>query len=449
MKAFSFKFNYYILTFFLGFFSVMPIVVIPLGNTDIAVFRLCFFSILFFLAFKLFLKQKVTIGANVGLFIKWLLAGLFSCLCGCVFFMSLASDFFANSVFSAFKVVSFLIFTFIWLGQDKDILSKANSSVLYGILAGCLINLLWSVIDGAGYYLTGESINNIIFSDYIERHNIRYGKLSLIVHGYIRSAGFNGDPAQIGFIAPLVIFYGLYNKKYSYVVLAVLGIMASMSTTAMVCSFIVFLLYWCIKANQSHLPNLLFRWSLFIVIFFIILFVIDNHYNNIITTMLEGFVQRVLYAHIEMGNNSPRLLYLLYAPFAFSNLGFLSIFGVGFGNASYGYVYDREILSIIGYSRFFAYDPENTYISYLMDTGIVGFILFIFFMFKAIRYYWKCINLCPTQIELLIFSGLAATMLSMLFYHYILFTPQMLITIVALSYMDYRMKVVISNSEHI
>ena len=426
----------------LGFFSTMPIVSIPFGSRDLAVFRILFYGLLIVLFVETFQKRKIRIGKNIKIFDFWLIESLLACFMGWIILQESATSF-ANSASSYIaKVLAFLLFALVWGNQEPEILGSRNKELLKGILYGCLANLMWAIIDGVGFYTTGRSINNIVFSGYISRHNIRYGMLSLLTNtGLFRAAGFNSDPAQIGFIAPIVVCYALYEKKYWMILLAILGTLTSASTTALVASIIIALIWFTKKKNNNvHItPRGVIAIIIGISTIVACIALFGEKLLTIVNIATNRFYGRLnsLYFNSE-STSSIRWKYLYLAPKALMNLNVNGIFGLGFGTASYGYVMDNNILAIIGQSRDFAFDPENTYISYLLDTGIVGFTFFLSYLIGLLKFFGKRVKSQYEKYELIEYAGVLATVLSMLFYHYILFTPQVLISIVGLSLMDVK-----------
>ena len=132
-----------------------------------------------------------------------------------------------------------------------------------------------------------------------------------------------------------------------------------------------------------------------------------------------------------------RWKYIKYAPRAAIQVLPFMLLGSGFGTASLGYAKDSYILSKIGYVHNFAYDLENTYLSYLFDTGIVGFILYLSILKVLVTNYRSAnINERSDEFPIVIWCLVCSSLFSMAFYHYILFGPQMLMITIALSQID-------------
>lgn len=430
---------YKIIVFCMGAFATMPIVTIPFGNSDISIFRMIFYLILIYMVIKTAGEPKIRIIHDMKLFYIWLGIACVSCCWGGIILRNSAPEFSKMAMSYLPKVVLYLLFAILWTNQKK--LQEANICLVKGLFAGCILNLIWAILDAVGYYTIGISVNNLVFSGYSVRHNIRYNIVSLIYsNGMIRSGGFNYDPAHLGYIIPVIAGYAWYKKKWGLILLAIGGVLASASTTSLVSSVCVILLI-SMKNNQIKLKKVKQKEFMLAIATLIALGVLMISYgqqlSSIISTSGSKMLSRVTNTYLNSGNADVRWSYLKYVPRVLMNLGVNSILGLGFGNASYGYTIDNSILSDIGMENNFAYDVENTYICYLLDTGIIGFVFFIGLLFVMLRYYYirykknSMNNYC-----LIIYSSILAMIVSMFFYHYILFTPQILIMIIALSMME-------------
>lgn len=434
------KLDFYMIVALLGFFSTTPIITLSYGSRDIALFRVLFYLIIVILGIRTITQQKVRIGRNSIWLDYWLIEAVIACGLGGLILSSSAPQFARSATSYIVKTAAFLVFAVMWVNQPAEKLNKANNVLFKGLLFGCIANLIWASIDGIGYYTLGFSVNNRLFAGYIARHHVRYNMLSLITRsGLFRAAGFNSDPAQIGFIAPLITCYACYKKKWWLLVLVLLGTLSSASTTALVTTAVVFLL-WLIGTRPA-IRRTTSRNFIIVVAALLGAVIIWSLFGDQLGVFVSRAVSRIihrldrLYVQSDVTTNI-RWQYVLFLPRALFNLNINSLFGLGFGTASYGYVTDDVILNVIGHQNYFAYDPENTYISYLLDTGVIGFALFVYFMVKLIRYFSGKLRGEYTETEIIGFAGILSTILSMFFYHYILFTPQMLIAIVGLSMMD-------------
>ena len=423
----------------MGLTSTMPVLSFSVSSREISIFRLLFYGMIIALIIRVILHRSFMIGKNNRLMVLWLTAGLVG---GAVGYFSLSSSApaFSNAAKSYLpKTTAFLVFVLLWGGQERSRQRRYTEALIRGIFWGCALNAAWAILDAAGYYLLHRSINNIVFSGYIARNDIRFGELSLIINGMIRSGGFNYDPAQLGFMAPVLMCYGIKAKKKLFIVLSLGSTLASASTTAMVCCLAVFILNhqftttWRKKnPGRNYVP-------VFLAVAGVFLIAVVLNWNRIATTIggaAGKFLTRVNSVYIHSEKADIRFDYFRFFPLAFFHLGAAMLTGTGFGTASYGYVTDPGIAKTIGVS-YMAYDPENTYICYLMDTGLIGFMIIMMILIRLYTYYRRETKGNETsKTSIMVYAGITATVFSMLFYHYILFAPQMLILIAGLCRMD-------------
>lgn len=424
--------------FALGMTSTMPIVGVNLGSRDFSLFKI-FFSVSLVYVFFRSLKNGFAVKFASKSLQLWLLLGLFSCICGSVFLVESDPEWSAAAASSMPHVILFLLFSVLWNSIDED--SEMNRAVVYGFFYGCLANCVWAIVDAAGYYLFGMSLSNEIFSGYVSRNGIRYGSLSLVssAGGFIRSGGFNYDPAHIGFIAPIVAGVAMLSKKYWCLLIACGAILASASTTALISSIVVVVLtlsFFKIEKTfgLKHVNS--------IVILCVVLFIVYYYFGDAVSTFVDNssgrFFERIDESYMQKGMNTSniRIGYLQCLPYAIFEVIPFFLLGTGFGTASLGYARSSYAYGILGEEVMSAYDMENTYIAYLLDTGILGFSLFIAMMCILFRYSKKMLEQVPCKENIVVYSTVLASIVTFNFYHYILFAPQMLMFVIALSMID-------------
>lgn len=426
-------------SFLLGLTSTMPIVGLNIGSHDIS-----FFSILFVLAViytgMLSCKDGIEFGFASKKMLLWLFIGLISCLCGGLFLENSAPLWSSAALSNIPRVITLFIFCLFWSSQKYN--GQMNEAVVYGFLGGCFLNCLWAVIDAGGFYLIGKSISNITFSGYISRNSIRYDSISLVYSykgggGFIRSSGFNYDPAHIGFLAPILVGVGMKIKNVLYITVAICAILASASTTAFVSSVFIFLL----SVHFSRPKIRIEIWKV-IVSFFVIVMIglVFLYFSDVVTTFIssssERFYDRAhsVYLSNDVNEHDARTLYLLCFPYAIFEVIPFILFGTGFGTSSLGYARSANAINILGNRVLSAYDMENGYIAYLLDTGVIGFFVYVSMLIFICKWYYVRKN--ESRVNVIVYYTILASAVSFAFYHYILFAPEMLMIIVALSIID-------------
>ncbi len=428
-----------IILYLSGVFSTMPIITIH-GRP---LFHILFIFELILLAVPVGKSFRLRLGKNLSLLLYWFLWSLVSAAVGLV--MSLAYPELALPIKTAIpKIILYIIFIFLWGSQGLRI-KEHNKLLVRGVFAGCIANLIWGIIDAAGYYLSGKSLNNIIFSNYFSMRgvNLNRGVSLILATGQIRAAGFNYDPAHFGFICPLVAMYSLKRKNPYFMMLAIFGTIASASTTALVCVIAIAVFYILDNFFGSNRViwiemNKILLYILSILVIVGIIIFNWNSIHGIICKAVNLFWQRINNSYIgQLREDNVRIQFVRYLPYAVLYLGPLLLTGLGFGTAFFGYSHSSYVVSMMGITSAMVYDMENTYIAYLMDTGIVGMILFFSFMGRLlIQYRKKCKKSGVSITDAVLYGGTISVLMSFFFYHYIIFSPHILLQTASLSELD-------------
>ena len=420
-----------ILAFLCGISSTMPILTIP--GTNISVFTLLSVVFLVYCIIRnakhgILNIDRKSYSTRLQL---WLVLALCSCLFG---FLYYASNEEWRSAVQGYvpKTIIFLMIS-MFLNYNDNI----GRSIMKGIIYGAIVNLVAATIDALIYYALGFSPINRLFHSYIIAHNIRYGMISLQVNGVIRSGGFNYDPAHIGMMAPMIFLYGICSKRYIFVLAALGGILASLSTTALICCFLCGLIYLCVLR-----PRIKFHVTtrgIFITFIFLIVFaIIIYRFRNFISIGYNNLLTRVTNVYLENENGNIRMKYLLAAPKAMYQQGLKLLTGTGFMTASEGYINAGDSLGFT-ISNVHPYDMENTYLAYLFDLGIIGIIVYVMLLIRLASGSVKILkNEKDNPIYQMIFSGIVAIILSGFFYHYTLFACQILLFISSSAILDQK-----------
>lgn len=214
-----------------------------------------------------------------------------------------------------------------------------------GLLLGAVLNCVWAVLDGLCYYVAHFSLNNVIFSAYIERHDIRLGQLSLILgNGLLRAAGFNMDPANIGFLGPIVIAYGLHKRRYGLTLIGLLSLVFSASTTAAVVTLAIFALEWknLIPKRKPSRKGMQMWMYLVILLGIAVAAAAAVRLLPLVIRAAGLFAERFNGVYVKGNEASPRKVY--YAGFfkALLTAGVIAFTGSGLGTSSFPYIEMRN-----------------------------------------------------------------------------------------------------------
>ena len=406
--------------FCLGFFSTAQTFALVRGGTTYHFFSLTLYIVILYLFLNMS-KDKKTKDRAYIYFKKWLIISVISSLYGYLFFEIINLHEFSKTSLSFLpKIVGYLIFVYLFKKNDNS--SLYSEYLIKGLLFGFSANAIWALIDAVVYYMYGYSINNMTFNAYIMANDVRYEMLSIISNGRIRSAGFNADPANIGLFSSILAFYSLYSKNLFYLLLALIGAMSSISTTALL--GILGALFYFILTSKKVMPVIFL--ILFVIILLYILFNVDSY---AVTMLRDGIFDRAV-SKTESGGDEARLSYNLNFLPCILQIPSSLVIGTGFLTASYPYLIGNYIVE-----SFKPYDPEQTYISTFFDCGLIGFFFFclllkfLYIKFKATIKFVKNDNN-----NNFLFAGIMGMLLSFCTYHYTLYSVEMLIFICCIFY---------------
>ncbi len=431
------KDNNKLMPFICGILCTMPIVAIPFRGGVVSLFSVAFLLQLAVL-FKGNTRLVVKVNRGTRLLLFWLGFALFSVLVGC----ALSMVYNELSVTSAYisKIMLYIIFIILWVSSKN--MKENNESLANGIIVGTIVNCLWAALDAFIWYLKGFSLNNTLFSFYIKYGGVKRISIPMST-GLYRSGGLNHDPAHLGFICPFLVYYSIKKRNLTVFLIALAGIVGSASTTGAICSLIIIVVEffkWLKQANMNFKIGL--RQTLGLCGLCVLLVIGVVYFRDTIQSSFgkatQLFYSRAMETYFSSNSTGgPRMDYLRYCPKAIIRLGIFIFSGLGFGTSVFGYMYNNEIASKIGFTQAGLYDVENTYIDYLLDTGFIGFILFFTCIIGAYRFYsMRDKKKESKQVDMICMAGIVAMLLSFLFYHYIIFAPHMLLTIVAITNMD-------------
>lgn len=427
------------LSFLMGVFITMPIVAIRISSFMVSIFNIIFMLFIIYTGMQFFLSIKsIKLNKTSKILIIWLIGTLVSSFFGLLYFNTMPEWFIMVKSYM-FKIILYIILiVFISSSKDRDIITK---NFIKGFYIGCIFNIAWAIIEGVIFYVFKFSLNNKIFTDYINSLPPDRKFITITSSYGIRTPGFNYDPAHLGGIVPIVVLYTLLEKKYFVLILALSSLAFSQSTTALVSSILLIVIninkIISIKRKIKFKPSrmLTIAFAVFSLIIVTIIIYNSNLKIGLIESLknnIQGFSNRISNVYIDDKKTNIRTLYHILVPVAIYHNGLRMLTGTGFGTASYPYVFNDHIKDQfnmnLGYTAQGAYDPESTYISYLFDTGIIGLLIYVIILYMIYKHYnqfWK------NGYNSLIFSSISGVIMSGFFYHYTLTAYQILIIIIA------------------
>ena len=416
----------------------MPMVGIPVAGRDFSVYRIALLAALGYFGLMTLKNDRIKCGKQLSKLILWLALAALACLIGALFLRGQVVEWGAAAKSNLPKVLILLVFALLW-GSSGEARRSAPSAAA-GFLLGCTLNCLWAAIDAGCYYLLGFSLHNRVFAGYIARNGLRYGMASLILRGMIRAGGFNYDPAHLGFLAPVLTGYAIKKKKYWLLLIAVAGIAASASTTGLICSLLCALMMGegrrSIRIKTSASGTKLFAALLLVPLVLGALVAVRGRAIPMIQSVFSSFFERINTFYVDSDRDNVRFQYVLYSfPAMLAALPFL-LLGTGIGTASYGYAMSPLVVQAMGDRVCSAYDMENTYLAYLFDTGLLGVAVYLVMLWTLFRAYRRRCRERNTAFDAAVYATVCAAGFTMLFYHYILYAPQLLMFTAGLSWLD-------------
>lgn len=404
--------------FLLGLFSTTSLLSVNILSRYISLF-----SIVLVLVFINLCIRKHISCINKGtyedkLFYSWIWISVLSSLWGFLYFVTDSTEW----QFAALSYVpKLIIYMLLFYLLKKQVNTQYYVRLIaVGILWGAILNLIWALFDAIIFYSYGYSITNELFRNYINALDVRYGMISLTIGGTIRSCGLNIDPANIGFLAPLLASYALKNRQYYLFLLSIVSIFTSLSHTAFVGILLV-----SIFSMLTNIRKFVLTFLLLGVIVTISWTTLKND-NDVSMMMINAFIERTE-AKEESSNENLRVAYILNFPKATILQPSSFLMGTGYFTSSYPYVKNK----LVNHDNK-PYDPENTYIATYFDCGMFGFIVFLFLyylLFKKMRYKSLQYN---DSFYYILCAGIESSLISFLFYHYTIYSVIMLLTIISI-----------------
>lgn len=407
--------------FLTGVFATAPILTIGFAGKLVSIFSILF--VLFYavsLWFAFDSKRSININSISLAFAAWYVLSLIASIAGVVYFG--ADSLWLSQIMSyvpkIFLYLTLLLCVMRW--SDKRYVLTA---FFKGFFCGCVANLMWSVFEGLYFYIFNDTLNDVLFVEYVKTLPDDRRYMTVVADGIIRTSGFNTDPAHLGVIIPIVFVYALFRRNWYLIALSLTSLVFSGSTTAAVTSMLAAM----VSLGKFELKQIKLK-SIGIALLGIFVAVTGLLVNDFVRESVfknaQGFYNRATENYVSNSVQGPRHIYHAYLPEAIYFNGFKTLTGSGFGTASHPYVDNPEV-SVNLDEEHRPYDPESTYISYLFDTGFLGLLLYIFVLISSIVFYRRRINIGFA--DLIIYSSLCGIFFSGFFYHYTLTAYQILI----------------------
>lgn len=382
-KEFNLKSSNYLIVAFsclVPLFSILAVYEIPVLPISITEIVLIAFIIFSFYSNQLFLKQYSLI------YIVFLLYGFMSSI-----ILSIGINYWMIDDWF-FKWARIFIYSYTLLILTYRYLDLSCCVKMFQYV-GCIVSIV-QILQSVMWYIFKIPIVFIIpgaklhysiseYSEYIN-HIMNYGgALWRPSNLFLEPAHFT----QFGIIALICCLFIPRNPKMHYAVLISLAIFLSGSGLGVFSTIIVWILFNIGNFNKKSIRYYLFG---LLVIISIIIFLVLN----------EDYFQGILYRFgtVSDSGSSTGTLRLLRGISIYSQLPILyQIFGTGFGNLK-SYLIGNGITTIYDGDMDLGNEYMNTFSFILVNTGIIGFVLFILFiaylLFYCKEFYKKVLLFC-------------------------------------------------------
>lgn len=405
-----------------GFFSTSQILALVFGGRIIALYSIFLFLVIADLLVHPQVNNPIPSIKIKKEFLTWMYISIAACFFGYIYFMQY-SDWQSRVLGYIPKILMYLVLFYL-LQKDYKLGEHANL-IIQGIKIGIIVNVVWSIADAITFYTMGYSLTNNIFSAYIQAKDIRYGTLSLIDGGFIRSGGLNADPANLGIFATILASYAMISKKYLYLLLAIGSAFASVSFIAIYGIILVSIFHFLVDIKNGQFGKV--QVISLILLVGILLYLLMSE-NTIVSNMLTAVNDR-MESKVEQGASNNRSQYWInFIPAVFSSPLYFFI-GTGYMTASYPYLTNNLVTHI-----FEPYDPECTYFSNYFDFGLIGFVYFIMFYINIWRKSNQYVKKIPAEYNIMMLACIEGTLIAFGGYHYTLYSVVMLFSILAVLY---------------
>ncbi len=275
-----------------------------------------------------------------------------------------------------FYLSLFLIFGINYFNYEYGIKLYKN---IARILSGYII-LQFVIYRLFGYYLTGfiPFLNISSTGDVSSFELIHHYLRTAAIDGYLRPNGFLLEPAACAqYLAPILILYlfesisPLSNHyEYKNIALITLGMLLTVSANAYISLFLIYFIWIISVFLKKKIPPKLLVTIIILIIIGILFFVFADTGKDVINRF-------IILCNNEQREGSSSIRVLRGMAFYFAMPTRFKLFGIGFGNFSQFRI-NYNINTI--YETIDEYMNTNAYI--LTSVGVIGFIIYVYFIFK-------------------------------------------------------------------
>ena len=260
--------------------------------------------------------------------------------------------------------------TFLYSPNERK---RLREDFLQGLYISSIVQLIWGIVQALSWYVGKISINELVFRDIL--------KINLDVNwtftnaGMLRLSGISWEPAY--FSMTMVVGYLLSNRKIIKFLFILLSIISTSRTGLVIMSVAIAM---DAVLNKKNITINQFCKVLFMFFVALIAFGIVLNINSSIKDIFVTSVDSLINWKTTMSGRT-HFHYILYIPDMIRQipLGYL-LFGYGHGASGFPYmIYHRKEFG----TRIKAWSVESDYVNALWGMGIIGLVLYYWFILKS------------------------------------------------------------------
>lgn len=376
---------YKILFFLLGFLSLIEGFKYNLGGIKVYPMDLIFYSLFIILiitsTWKLRIKQQ-----SKSVLLLLLLTLLLSINVLIPLIDEASNEYLVRSFKYSIKFIFLFIFFFLLFSQELKIQNTYIKYLIKGFKISIITHALYSILVLIYWY--GFSVDfHTKFLNYlgVTEESVGHVLLNFVYRPIIRVSGIHWDPAYFGLLGMIFILYLFIVKmnkrtKYVLIVLVFVPWIFTFSRTSIVAGIFSIFTFLFILFPSKSIYKKTFKWILIISIFFAIS-------QSLITLDSDSTVSTIFQNRVETKSEGSErhLYYPYYVLQTLSEDPFHFLFGYGNRNSGRAFQYTNVELPGWDVNTKQEFDIETDLFKILATQGIVGFIIYLLFIYYLIK----------------------------------------------------------------
>lgn len=368
-----------------GLFCTAGALIVGIGSIKFALFNWILLLIFVIRICQIIANNQCKVYYNKQ-FLPWYI------LCLIIFFSSLFSIsslpylWGGSSLVQAGKLLIYILGFIVLFPLNR--LYSFKDEFFHGLKNGCIVQLLWGVLQAIYWYGFGIDFNYLVFGELlnVSVEGVYWDNRNIIGGTILRFSGLSWEQANFALV--MIIGIVLF-KNYYMKIIFMLMIIFSYSKTGLLCLLVLiivktfeYLKRWYVDFNVHCNIN---SFGKYIFLLCSCLLLILAEFDKVIffyETVCTGL--DFLYIAIVTEENLSGNIHKLYYTSLLDLLSKSSLPQVifGYGTFSAGYPYD--FYNIVKYGSNWIWNPESDFITIVVGNGIVGAIAYYYIVFKNI-----------------------------------------------------------------